>query len=149
MAGLVSKHKPVFVQYSPPCPDFSRRGKRKEGHRAELLVTTTQALVQARVPVLLVENVVGVLGAKCDAWRRSSAALTAGCYKFVSVRVDAQDCGTPQHRPRVWVLAVLGGSESSLGEFVRLVEGIPDLDLGRRRMLRRSSYHGSGIMVSD
>ena len=131
VAGLVRKHKPVFVQYSPPCPDFSRRGKRQEGHRAELLVTSTQALVQARVPVLLMENVVGVLGAKCDAWRRSSAVLTAGGYNFVAARVNAQDCGTPQHRPRVWVLAVLGGSESVLNKFVRLVEGIPDLSLGR------------------
>ena len=129
LVAWVKSLGPHFVQYSPPCPDFSRRGKRKEGARAELLFTSTRALVECRVPVLLMENVVGVLGSR--AWARSSALLTGAGYVFTSVRVDAQHCGTPQRRPRVWVLAVLGGTRLVLDRFEERVQSLARAGLGR------------------
>ena len=123
---VLRRHGPYdFCQASTPCPDFSRSGKGVEGPRARLTVSTTRLLIGLRVPVIAYENVPRMLASK--AWAESRALLVDAGYATRAVEVDAADCGVPQHRKRVFVMALRGvgvaDAERRLDRWAQRVSG--------------------------
>lgn len=128
-AALDAAGRIDLAQYLPPCPDFSLSGRRIEGARAKLLCVATEVLTRCRIPVLLMENVVGVRSSRAGC--RSEDSLRDAGYAFTWLSVEGSHCGTPQSRPHVWLLAILGGGAISLRRVEAAVVPLPKARLGR------------------
>lgn len=90
-----------------PCQGFSTAGKRKiDDPRNKLLDAAIEASINLDPKVIVLENVLGLLsGEHRIYWDRACKQLKAAGYKTVTQVVDARDCGIPQTRRRVIVLA--------------------------------------------
>ncbi len=90
-----------------PCQGFSTAGKRKiDDPRNKLLDAAIKTSIDLDPKVIVLENVLGLLsGEHRIYWDDACKKLKAAGYKTVTQVVDARDCGIPQTRRRVIVLA--------------------------------------------
>ena len=104
-----------------PCQGFSTAGKRRvDDPRNKLLDAAIKTSIDLDPKVIVLENVLGLLSGEHRVYLDDACTkLTAAGYKTVTQVLDARDCGIPQTRRRVIVLAwrtkkvlhPLGGSE--------------------------------------
>lgn len=90
-----------------PCQGFSTVGKRKvDDPRNKLLDAAIKASVDLNPKVIVLENVPGLLsGEHRTYWQNACKKLKAAGYETATHVLDARDCGIPQTRRRVIVLA--------------------------------------------
>jgi site-specific DNA-cytosine methylase len=122
-----------IAQLSSPCVDFSLSGKRVEGDRAWVTVAGVLVAMRLDVPVIVVENVTRMRQSK--AWAMAARLLEDAGYTWTSADADAYDCGVPQHRRRMFVVAVRSGgpaAEGALAAWRRKVESLRKKPLARR-----------------
>lgn len=94
-----------------PCCSYSRSGKRLalEDTRGTLFYDFAKRIEECEPKVFIFENVIGILDEKDGNMSGLEAALEVfqGMgYKVCWQILDAQNCGVPQHRERVWVVGV-------------------------------------------
>ena len=112
-----------------PCQGFSRAGKRDPADERNALYVHLLRVVKRVMPRHVVcENVVGFSENRN---RRAFEALRGGLRRLgydVSVRIlDAADYGVPQHRKRVFLVAVLDGRADWVFECLRPQSPVPDV----------------------
>lgn len=93
---------------SPPCTDFSRAGKQKEGSVASLTVAFAEVVREIRPAVVVMENVPEVLTSSVFAV--ATGILLDTGYSITTVVVNAKYCGVPQCRRRLFMIGALGSS---------------------------------------
>lgn len=97
--------RPDIVIGGPPCQGFSSAGKRtEEDERNRLLTTFSRLAIELRPKVILVENVVNVL--KTSHFTKFLKSFENTGYVSQDFIIDAANYGVPQHRKRLFVLAV-------------------------------------------
>ena len=97
------------AQLSSPCTDFSVSGKRIEGTKAWVTIAGVAISIALRIPVLVIENVVGIL--KSAAWDEASGILKAAGYVWDHTILNAADYGVPQRRKRAFIVATNAGPD--------------------------------------
>lgn len=109
-----------LMTYSFPCQDLSVAGKQKgmkkgSGTRSGLLWEVERLLdecieLNGNLPqVLLMENVLGVIGAKnIDHFKQWQRKLETLGYSNYCEMLNAKDYGVPQNRKRCFMISVLG-----------------------------------------
>jgi DNA (cytosine-5)-methyltransferase 1 len=102
----------------PPCQTFSAAGRRSGGvigtndKRGQLYETYCSLLDTLRPPVFVFENVYGLPGANGGKpWREIVRAFHDHGYELFFEVVDSADYGVPQHRERLIMVGVRGGSQ--------------------------------------
>ena len=108
-----------LVQWSPPCTDFSSSGRGIEGPAAELTVQAAALIAELQPRSFIMENVARTL--RSGAWQRAAAILRAHGYAFRDALVDAQDCGVPQRRRRIFVAGAIGATDAALTRYVAIL----------------------------
>jgi DNA (cytosine-5)-methyltransferase 1 len=103
-----------LVQWSPPCQPHSRANanKRSADPRASVMVAAARLIVRLRAPHCVMENVRGVLEA--PEWKAAASILTDAGFGMRPLEVNANDCGVPQRRERVFVVASRTAGENGL-----------------------------------
>jgi len=91
----------------PPCQGFSTAGKMKDNDaRNSLLQVAVRIAKKIKPSVIVIENVPGL---KSDRMKRHYDGLIESLkknrYKTKTVICDPFDCGVPQHRKRVFIIA--------------------------------------------
>lgn len=121
-----------------PCQGFSTAGKRKfDDPRNKLLDAAIKTSIDLDPKVIVLENVLGLLsGEHRIYWDNACKKLKAAGYKAATQVVDARDCGIPQSRRRVIVLAwktkkelhLIGASEErvTLASVLSNIRGAPN-----------------------
>lgn len=102
-----SARKCDVVIAGSPCQGFSTAGKRKvDDPRNRLLDAAIKTSIGLSPKVIVLENVLGLLSGEHRAyWNDACRKLEGAGYKTSTQVVDARDCGIPQSRRRVIVLA--------------------------------------------
>jgi len=90
-----------------PCQGFSTAGKRKvDDPRNKLLDAAIKTSIDLSPKVIVLENVLGLLSGEHRVyWDNACKKLSKAGYKTLTQVVDARDCGIPQTRRRVIMLA--------------------------------------------
>lgn len=92
----------------PPCQDFSHAGKRDENlGRADLTVSFAQIVAHAKPKWFVMENVDRTV--KSQRYRRACEILTGAGYLLTQRILDANRCGVPQKRKRLFLIGELDG----------------------------------------
>lgn len=96
-----------------PCQGFSTAGKRDlNDPRNDLLPEAIHISLQLRAKVIVLENVLGLLaGAHKVYWHNACQILETAGYRTSTFVIDARDCGLPQTRKRVIVVAWRTGKD--------------------------------------
>ncbi len=95
----------------PPCQDFSHAGKRDEDlGRADLTVSFAQIVAHTKPQWLVMENVDRAV--KSQRYRQAGEILRAAGYALTQRILDANQCGVPQKRKRLFLIGELGLSTS-------------------------------------
>lgn len=90
----------------PPCQDFSHAGKRNEElGRAALTVSFAQIVAHTRPKWFVMENVDRAV--KSQKYRRAAEILSAAGYALTQRIVEANLCGVPQKRKRLFLIGAL------------------------------------------
>ena len=95
----------------PPCQDFSHAGKRDENlGRADLTISFAQIVAHTRPQWFVMENVDRTV--KSQRYRQAGEILRAAGYSLTQRILDANQCGVPQKRKRLFLIGELGLSTS-------------------------------------
>ena len=95
----------------PPCQDFSHAGKRNEDlGRADLTVSFAQIVAHTKPQWFVMENVDRTV--KSQRYRRAGEILREAGYSLTQRILDANQCGVPQKRKRLFLIGELGLSIS-------------------------------------
>lgn len=95
----------------PPCQDFSHAGKRNEDlGRADLTVSFAQIVAHTKPQWFVMENVDRTV--KSQRYRRAGEILREAGYSLTQRILDANQCGVPQRRKRLFLIGELGLSIS-------------------------------------
>ena len=95
----------------PPCQDFSHAGKRDENlGRADLTVSFAQIVAHTKPKWFVMENVDRTV--KSQRYRSAGEILTGAGYSLTQRILDANQCGVPQKRKRLFLIGELGLSIS-------------------------------------
>ena len=90
----------------PPCQDFSHAGKRDENlGRADLTVSFAQIVAHTKPQWFVMENVDGA--AKSQRYRQAGEILRKAGYSLTQRILDANQCGVPQKRKRLFLIGEL------------------------------------------
>lgn len=123
-----------------PCQGFSTVGKRLVKDPRNLLYeSAVEIAISLKPSVIVLENVPGILaGNHKKYFEKAVGLLKSRRYKAAAVVLDAQDCGVPQSRRRVIVIAWKTGACPtelsvqladrcpSLAEVIEECEGLPN-----------------------
>ena len=91
----------------PPCQDFSHAGKRDENlGRADLTVSFAQIVAHAKPQWFVMENVDRAV--KSQRYRQAGEILREAGYSLTQRILDANQCGVPQKRKRLFLIGELG-----------------------------------------
>ncbi len=91
----------------PPCQDFSHAGKRNEElGRADLTVNFAQIVAHTKPQWFVMENVERTV--KSLRYRRADEILRAAGYSLTQRILEANRCGVPQRRKRLFLIGELG-----------------------------------------
>ena len=95
----------------PPCQDFSHAGKRDENlGRADLTVSFAQIVAHTKPKWFVMENVDRTV--KSQRYRSAGEILRSAGYSLTQRILDANQCGVPQRRKRLFLIGELGLSIS-------------------------------------
>ncbi|MYK18614.1 DNA cytosine methyltransferase [Candidatus Poribacteria bacterium] len=95
----------------PPCQDFSHAGKRDENlGRADLTVSFAQIVAHTKPQWFVMENVDRTV--KSQRYRQAGEILREAGYSLTQRILDANQCGVPQKRKRLFLIGELGLSTS-------------------------------------
>ena len=95
----------------PPCQDFSHAGKRNEElGRADLTVSFAQIVAHTKPQWFVMENVDRTV--KSQRYRQAGEILREAGYSLTQRILDANQCGVPQKRKRLFLIGELGLSIS-------------------------------------
>ena len=95
----------------PPCQDFSHAGKRDENlGRADLTVSFAQIVAHTKPKWFVMENVDRTV--KSQRYRHAGEILREAGYSLTQRILDANQCGVPQKRKRLFLIGELGLSIS-------------------------------------
>lgn len=95
----------------PPCQDFSHAGKRNEDlGRADLTVNFAQIVAETRPQWFVMENVDRAV--KSQRYRQAVEILRDSGYGLTQRVLDANRCGVPQKRKRLFLIGELDSSHS-------------------------------------
>ena len=95
----------------PPCQDFSHAGKRNEDlGRADLTVSFAQIVAHTKPQWFVMENVDRTV--KSQRYKHAGEILRAAGYSLTQRILDANQCGVPQRRKRLFLVGELGLSVS-------------------------------------
>ena len=93
-----------LVQWSPPCQPHSRSNanKRVGDKRAAVMMSAARLIHRLEAPHWIMENVCGVL--QSPVWQRTLSFLRGHGYDSRDLEVNANHCGVPQTRRRLFVV---------------------------------------------
>jgi len=93
-----------------PCQGFSTLGKRNHADpRNKLLQRAVELAISARPKVIVLENVLGLTSGALKSYMDGAVLrLSLAGYKVLTQIVDARDCGLPQARRRIVIIAAKG-----------------------------------------
>jgi DNA (cytosine-5)-methyltransferase 1 len=95
----------------PPCQDFSHAGKRNEDlGRADLTVSFARIVAHTKPQWFVMENVDRTV--KSQRYRQAGEILREAGYSLTQRILDANQCGVPQKRKRLFLIGELGLSTS-------------------------------------
>ncbi len=95
----------------PPCQDFSHAGKRNEDlGRADLTISFAQIVAHTKPQWFVMENVDRTV--KSQRYRQAGEILREAGYSLTQRILDANQCGVPQKRKRLFLIGELGLSIS-------------------------------------
>lgn len=95
----------------PPCQDFSHAGKRDESlGRADLTVSFARIVAYTKPKWFVMENVDRTV--KSQRYKRAGEILRDAGYSLTQRILDANQCGVPQKRKRLFLIGELGLSIS-------------------------------------
>ena len=95
----------------PPCQDFSHAGKRNEDlGRADLTISFAQIVAHTKPQWFVMENVDRTV--KSQRYKQAGEILRAAGYSLTQRILDANQCGVPQKRKRLFLIGELGLSIS-------------------------------------
>ena len=95
----------------PPCQDFSHAGKRNEElGRADLTISFAQIVAHTKPKWFVMENVDRTV--KSQRYQQAGEILRAAGYSLTQRILDANQCGVPQRRKRLFLIGELGLSVS-------------------------------------
>lgn len=122
----------LFVS-GAPCPPFSSAGKRKglSDERGSLILVSVKYAVQRRPPIFVLENVRGLASKKhVEILKKIKEILKICGYKVHCELMNTQQHSIPQHRPRLYLVAILKAYviEGRKFAFPEPVEKVPCLD---------------------
>ena len=127
----------------PPCQDFSHAGKRNEDlGRADLTVSFAQIVAHAKPQWFVMENVDRTV--KSQRYRHAGEILRAAGYSLTQRILDANQCGVPQRRKRLFLIGELG---LSISEDSRALASYLDNNLMAKPMSVRD-YLGDDLDIT-
>ena len=95
----------------PPCQDFSHAGKRNEElGRADLTISFARIVAHIKPQWFVMENVDRTV--KSQRYRQAGQILREAGYSLTQRILDANQCGVPQKRKRLFLIGELGLSIS-------------------------------------
>lgn len=126
----------------PPCQDFSHAGKRDESlGRADLTVSFARIVEHIKPQWFVMENVDRAV--RSQRYREACEILRNAGYSLTQRVLDANRCGVPQKRKRLFLIGELGLIPS--GEHISIASYL-DNDLATRPMSVRD-YLGDSLGV--
>ncbi len=109
--GILKSYQFDMIIGGPPCQDFSHAGKRDENlGRADLTVNFAQIVEHTKPKWFVMENVDRTV--KSQRYRRASEIFSEAGYSLTQRILDANQCGVPQRRKRLFLIGELGLSIS-------------------------------------
>ena len=127
----------------PPCQDFSHAGKRDENlGRADLTVSFAQIVAHTKPKWFVMENVDRTV--KSQRYRSAVEILRDAGYSLTQRILDANQCGVPQRRKRLFLIGELG---LSISEDSRALASYLDNNLTTKPMTVRD-YLGSTLDIA-
>ena len=128
----------------PPCQDFSHAGKRNEDlGRADLTVSFAQIVAHTQPQWFVMENVDRTV--KSQRYRQAGEILRTAGYSLTQRILDANQCGVPQKRKRLFLIGELG---LSISEDSRSIASYLDNNLTTKPMSVRD-YFGDSLGITD
>ncbi len=123
----------------PPCQDFSHAGKRNENlGRAALTVSFAQLVAHTKPRWFVMENVDRAV--RSEKYRRAVEVLSAAGYALTQRILEANLCGVPQKRKRLFLIGELETShEGSVASYL-------DGNLTVSKPLTVRDYLGDGFL---
>lgn len=103
-----------LLTWSSPCQDFSNAGLGKGGEegsgtRSSLLWEVRRPIAVKRPRYILFENVKGfVSGKNVEEYKKLYSFLSGEGYSVFTQVLNAKEYGIPQHRERVYIVAIMG-----------------------------------------
>ena len=126
----------------PPCQDFSHAGKRNEDlGRADLTVGFAQIVAHTKPQWFVMENVDRTV--KSQRYKQAGEILRAAGYSLTQRILDANQCGVPQKRKRLFLIGEL---ELSISEDSRALASYLDNNLTTQPMTVRD-YLGDSLEI--
>ena len=128
----------------PPCQDFSHAGKRNEDlGRADLTVSFARIVAHTKPQWFVMENVDRTV--KSQRYRQAGEILREAGYSLTQRILDANQCGVPQKRKRLFLIGELG---LSISEDSRSLASYLDNNLTTKPMSVRD-YFGDSLGITD
>jgi site-specific DNA-cytosine methylase len=93
-----------LVQWSPPCQPHSNANANKIANdpRNAVMLAAARLIKALKAPHFVMENVCGT--ASFPVWRHTKAFLKEAGYATTEYTVNANDCGVPQNRLRLFAV---------------------------------------------
>ena len=127
----------------PPCQDFSHAGKRNEDlGRADLTVSFARIVAHIKPQWFVMENVDRTV--KSQRYRQAGEILREAGYSLTQRILDANECGVPQKRKRLFLIGELG---LSISEDSRSIASYLDNNLTTKPMSVRD-YLGDSLDIT-
>ncbi|WP_158584094.1 DNA cytosine methyltransferase [Salinibius halmophilus] len=122
---IIPKSCDVLVSGSP-CQGYSTLGKRRvDDPRNNLLFKAIDAGTESRVPIIVLENVVGAIqGVFRNNWEKAERQLQNNGYWTKTIVLDASNFNVPQQRKRVFLVARLGKKDFQLDPIKQNAKGL-------------------------
>lgn len=110
---LISSYNPDIIIGGPPCQDFSSAGKRDESQgRADLTVVYANIIKKIKPKYFVMENV--DRAHKSKAFSLAKTIFKEAGYGLTIKILNANYCGVPQARKRLFVIGELNGTDDFL-----------------------------------
>ena len=101
--SILNSYQFDMIIGGPPCQDFSHAGKRNEDlGRADLTVNFAQIVAHMKPQWFVMENVDRAV--KSQRYRHAGEILRAAGYSLTQRVLDANQCGVPQRRKRLFLI---------------------------------------------
>ena len=127
----------------PPCQDFSHAGKRNEDlGRADLTVSFARIVAHTKPQWFVMESVDRTV--KSQRYRQAGEILREAGYSLTQRILDANQCGVPQKRKRLFLIGELG---LSISEDSRALGSYLDNNLTTKPMSVRD-YLGDSLGIT-